>query len=56
MDIFLKIGNKTISENALPQLHPKMPESAPVSALFHHMSKLYWDIRVLLKGRYTFCT
>ena len=30
MDIFLKIGNKTISENATAA--PKMPESAPVSA------------------------
>lgn len=32
MDIFLKIGNKTISENASSTVAPKMPESAPVSA------------------------
>ena len=31
MDIFLKIGNKSISENATASTAPKMPESAPVS-------------------------
>jgi hypothetical protein len=32
MGIFLKIGNKSISENATATTASKMPESTPVSA------------------------
>lgn len=31
MGIFLKIGNKSISENATATAAPKMPDLAPVS-------------------------